>query len=338
MERDYRLTNARAISCIAVVILHTFASCSAFEATELQSHMSVIIRNLMFWAVPCFVMVTGALLLDPSRKVNYYKVLTRYIPRMLISLAVFTLIFKLTDIVIGKAAFGAEAFKDMLRAFITGQGQWAHMWYLYMMIALYLIIPVLKAFTDHTGRKEHLTLTFAMMILMSVLPFIMGLFDLQSGFYMPVYTIYPMYLMLGFLLINIKRDNRLVMALSIAGFIAGIIALSSLNLNAAPEEQEPLKSLINTYSFPVTVLGACGMFMLFKTMNRRIKLLDLIDQNSFGIYLIHLIPLRIFAVKQIFDPYDLGLWFVFIAAILIFAVSLIVTALIRKIPYVNKVI
>ena len=91
-SRVYSFSYLRAVACLAIVLLHTvFCAVSLFpeEASATQALLSNIVVNNMMWAVPCFLMVSGALLLNPERPVTVKKCLTKYIPRMLIALVVF---------------------------------------------------------------------------------------------------------------------------------------------------------------------------------------------------------------------------------------------------------
>ena len=94
-------SNIRALACMAIVILHTFYAVAGLQSmTPALRTGAYMVRNAMFWAVPCFVMVTGALLLDPSRDVTWRKILGRYLPRVLTALVFFTLLFVLFDFII----------------------------------------------------------------------------------------------------------------------------------------------------------------------------------------------------------------------------------------------
>ena len=62
------LSELRAIACIAIVILHTFYAASVYAPDHTAKIAALTTRNLMMWAVPCFVMVSGALLLDSARE------------------------------------------------------------------------------------------------------------------------------------------------------------------------------------------------------------------------------------------------------------------------------
>ena len=55
-------------------------------------------ENLLMWAVPCFLMVSGALLLNPAKEIPLKKLFGKYIKRMFLALLIFTFIFQLFDI------------------------------------------------------------------------------------------------------------------------------------------------------------------------------------------------------------------------------------------------
>ena len=57
------------------------------QATDVDRFLVNGNVHVMHFAVPLFVMITGALLLQPERKIDYRKVLTKYAWRMVVILA-----------------------------------------------------------------------------------------------------------------------------------------------------------------------------------------------------------------------------------------------------------
>ncbi|MBR3056716.1 MAG: acyltransferase family protein [Clostridiales bacterium] len=356
-SRNYKLCHVRAISCIAVVVLHTFFACFGFSSAAggtagAAYKFTVIVRNLMYWAVPCFIMVSGALLLDPSREVGYKKVFRKYIPRMVAALVLFSVIFLGVDLGFGFASWSGDTIPEFLKSLLSGQGVWSHMWYLYTMIALYLLLPVLHAFVKSSERKTWGILILLLFLFLSVLPLLEKLLPISFGFYIPVYTIYPLYFLLGWWIVSAHREETAASTSAeqpaetgkrglglgcvfVAVFLVGMILCTLVYLGS---DQAVLKDAVNDYSFPLTVLGALGMFMLITSINGQSRVLEFIDQHSFGIYLIHMIPLKILALKNLFNPYDIGVWFVFVVALGVFLISLAVTFVLRKIPFVKKML
>ena len=332
-EKDLRLSNVRAFSCIAIVVLHTFFATSvSFEYGSNSYIICIVIRNLMLWAVPCFMMVTGALLLDPLKTVNYKKVFGKYIPRMLTALVIFSVIFKLIDIILGLDPL-ETAVTDTIKEILTGKGQWAHMWYLYTMTALYLIIPLLRPFAEHASKREIIAVMIIMILFLSLIPFITGLAGFDSGFYIPIYTIYPLFLLLGFFLHHKYFDYQSIIIITIVGYLVGITAFTLKYIN---NDDELLKGLVSNYSFPLTIIGSIGMFMILRRLRISKIFINLIDENSFGIYLIHMIPLKL--IMNYIHPEKYGLLFVIIIAVGVFISSLIITALLKKIPGISKIL
>ena len=363
-ERDHRLSNIRAIACMAVVVLHTFfAFASMAGAGSWDYTATFVVRNLMFWAVPCFVMVTGALLLNPNKRVGYGKVLTKYIPRMVVALVLFSGIFYAIDVACGFTQLSSETVRDLLKSLVTGQGLWSHMWYLYTMIALYLLIPLLNPLL-RLGKKTAAAASVVLFVFLSVLPMLSKLLDISFSFYLPLHTIYPLFLLLGGVLgCDVKAADggegggntndadsvnapaapadealahgRIWGILGTSVFAIGMVILTILyTRNDMPE----LKALVSDYSFPLTVVGAVGVFLLIRSFKGTNKVLTFIDQNSFGIYLLHMIPLKILVMKKVFNPYSTCMWTLLPVAVGVFVAALLVTWLLRKIPIVRKLL
>ena len=364
-KRKESLSHIRAVSCMAVVVLHTFFAYFGFVGKDTVSYKAtVLIRNLMFWAVPCFVMVTGALLLDPAREIGYKKVFRKYIPRMVVALVAFSLVFLGVDLGFGFTAWSKDTIPSFLKSLLTGQGQWSHMWYLYTMIGLYLILPVLHAFVRSSDRRGMSALALILLVFLSVLPLLESVCEIDVGIYLPMITVYPLYLVLGRVFGEERgcgerdrgergRVDGGAAASSEAGtetsgkrrlgsfillvlvFALGMSICTLLYLN---KDITKLRELVTDYSFPLTVVGAVGVFGLIHALGGRNRVLCFIDKHAFGIYLIHMIPLKILAVKKPFNPYDIGVWFIFAVAVGVFLVSLLVTYLLRLIPIVRKVL
>ena len=78
-------------------------------------------------------------------------------------------------------------------------------------------------------------------------------------------------------------------------------------------------------SSPIYLVLAISIFSLCKQINEFktqwvVKLINAIDSCSFGIYLIHLIPIKIFIAKLKFNPYSFG----GILGVLIFSIAMMI--------------
>lgn len=208
--RVYSFSYLRAAACFAIVLLHTmFCAVSLFpeEASAAQALLSNIVVNNMMWAVPCFLMVSGALLLNPEHPVTVKKCLTKYIPRMLIALVVFCLLFRALEILVNHEPVNAETLLSGFYEIFSGTS-WSHVWYLYLMIGIYLLLPFYHKIASNSTAGELRYLMIVYVIFLSLVP-VLKTFGISVGFYICVSAIYPFYLFCGYALRQgVWRVNR----------------------------------------------------------------------------------------------------------------------------------
>lgn len=122
--------------------------------------------------------------------------------------------------------------------------------------------------------------------------------------------------------------------------ICGIIAATIGKLKFQIEGIEMLYG----YSSIFVILMASGIFYLVQnikinTENKLWKLVEVVDECSFGIYILHMVIVRLVLRYWKFNPYE-GIGIIgFIGLLIItFAVSFGVTWCLRKIPGVKKIL
>ena len=173
-ERVGWIEHARALGACAVALLHVLVSTQS--ATEMSAtHVLVYdLVNITFcrWAVPAFFMITGMLLLDPGRTLGWDRA-WRYARRMLVVLATFGLAFACMQEVWTRRAEGVPITWEVLPASVVDvltMNTWTHLWYVYALLGVYLVLPLLhKAWTWREGRGATL-LTACLVTLGLVLP------------------------------------------------------------------------------------------------------------------------------------------------------------------------
>lgn len=177
----------RVIACLFIVLLHTlFASNVYFEDTITPGQLlaSQTVERLLMWAVPCFLMVTGALLLQPAKEIPAKKLLGKYMKRIALALVCFTLLFQIMDYLAGDQE---TVLGGWLSNLLQGHS-WAHVWYLYLMLGIYLMIPFYKMITRQADLKQVWALILIIVFFVSVLPMV-GFAGLETGFYIPTQLI-----------------------------------------------------------------------------------------------------------------------------------------------------
>lgn len=339
-KRIAYLSRLKAAACIAVVLLHTFYAADAFSAEASWHAVMLGVRNLMMWAVPCFVMATGALLLENDRKLPLNKLFGKLIMRMFVTLVTFTLLFAVFDLVLVTKSFTPAAMGQSIKSIFTGSS-WRHMWYLYLMIGLYLMMPIYRLITKSAEDKDLVYILAVYGVFLALLPMCETLLNIKLSFYICVYTVYPLYLFLGYAM-N-KGSIKLGGVLSAVFAAGGAVIILGLTVFTAYHESS-ITSLLGTYNFPVTVLmsaGVWGLFMAGKDKEHPTldKLCAEIEGCSFGIYLIHMAVLKlVFAVFRLNPVGHGGVLTVLLIAVGALAVSYVIIKLLKLVPAVKEII
>ena len=348
-ERIKYLSRLKSFACLAVVILHTLGMAMGFSPDKDTARLIFSIRTLTLWAVPCFIMATGALLLDENRELGLKKLFSKLILRMVLALVIFTFLFKCFDALLIDKNFELGEVLDFTGKSLLYNYSWEHMWYLYLMIALYLMMPAYKAAAKAMSSSTLNYIIAVMFVMLSLLPAVYTLFlaeengqsaELRIVIY--ISKVFPLFLFAGFAIAKDKLKIPLIVSGPVE--LACAIVMPILTDHCVKERDMALYSIINEYHFPITVLGAAALFALFKAFDKidlgaADKFFAQVEKCSFGIYLLHMVFLKLVFAVWGFDPFDHGgLIMVFLISFAVFLVTFIVVRLLRFIPFVNKVI
>ena len=223
------------------------------------------------------------------------------------------------------------------------------MWFLFMIIGLYMLTPVLKKITETEKlTKYFLIITF---ILFIFLPQIAKLLLLFKNKYLNVISKaittnlgsfklsmgYTYYFLLGYYLskIDIRKIIRyIIYFLGIIGFLSTIILTNIASIKSG----KPAETYYGNLTLNVA-LEAISLFVFAKYNFKTNKFLKYCSTFCFGGYLCHALFLE--KIKIIFDINTMTfnpIVSVPIIAVIVFALSLLLSALINTIPVLRKYI
>ena len=339
-ERKQAYSYLRVLSCLAVVIIHTMNVSEILHRDQLdmiQRWATLCPVYILMWAVPCFVMVSGALLLDPDRDIPFRRLFQRYILRVVLALLLSALLFRLFDIYMNKEVWtAANVLSAFSRAF-TGSS-WAHLWYLYLLLGLYLLLPVYRLVSRHATAEllRYLLLIYA--IFLSLLP-LTRIAGVTSALYIHVSGIYPFYFFAGYALS--RRIVTIRSSVAWCMLIGSTCLIGFLTYLRLSVPLDTLDILLTSYSSPLVIAQALGLFALFWNHENHLRAsrsVALIDQNSFGIYLFHMIFIRLTLRYMGLNPYEQGLWLFPLLIVLNFLLTGLVVFALRQIRWLRRVI
>jgi surface polysaccharide O-acyltransferase-like enzyme len=242
---------------------------------------------------------------------------------------------------------------------VFGPG-WPHLWFLYMLIGLYLITPIIRLFISR-ARKEHIEYCLILFFLLGTcLPLYNTLNEWINGVipWFPASDIYFLlpevvgsggyggpftgYYVAGYYFSQyvLKRKTEIaIYFLAVISIVFTVFASSAWSLYRGG----PTESLFGG-NLSHTMFMAFGVFLFIKRICAKINLtanakrfLAMFSNASFGIYLIHLLVMQIVVVHLdlhilLFNP----VLSIPVISIIVFFVSFICTMLIKRIPVLNK--
>lgn len=135
-QKNYNIEMIRALSFVMVIVIHVANYfCRGFEYINLGEYLfASTLNTLARVSVPCFFMISGALLLGRNETIK--KSLQR-VARFLPVLIVWTIVYYVFN------TFYMNQTVELKK--ILEVPAEAHLWYLYVMIPIYLILPFLQA-------------------------------------------------------------------------------------------------------------------------------------------------------------------------------------------------
>lgn len=290
------LDNLRFVAIISVILLHVSAApVPYFGKISINIWwIGNIFDGSVRFSVPIFFMISGSLLLskDYTLFVFIRKRFLRLIPPFIFWSLIYIVYMLVLDYRNGTIMNLLEIFKFI---FINlYQGSCYHLWFVYTIIGLYLMVPILRKWIKNADNKEILYFLFIWSITIffnySFLKLYKPKFDLIN------FSGYLGYMVLGYFLSQNKSkilNKKLILfSMIIIGNLITIIGTYFLT-----KKMNSFDTSMYEYLTPNVALSAIGVFLFFKNLKIKSKIyyriVNMVSKNSYGIYLIHILVLII---------------------------------------------
>ncbi|MEH7224659.1 acyltransferase family protein [Bacillus sp. JJ1566] len=343
MKRYFFLDWLRIFAIIGVVTIHVSAWTVAENLyNHPQSYWLVgnLFESLSRCSVPIFVMISGALLLRNDKTLTYKEFMQKRIGKIFVPLLSWSLIYYFYQVYRGHFTLSATEFGSM---FLSNSISY-HLWFMYMILGLYLVTPLLKILTRHASKRDiqyFLLLWFIISVFSKTTDYLFGIkINLELYFVMN----YVGYFILGYYLSTYTISRKLQIS-SYIGAIIGLFATFSLTYIYTKSAGGALSEFWYEYHSPNVFLVSVGVFILFKSREESLSkpipmLFQWINQTSFGIYLIHILVMSLF-MESIFNKIYYNLHPIIsipLNVAIVITISLIAVIIIRRIPVIKKII
>ena len=343
-DRVYYIDILRVLACIAVIMIHASDDYLLDNFGSSNFMIGNVIDSISRIGVPIFVMISGALLLNKNHICTKEKQFQR-IKRMLLFFffwsCIYTLLF---NVMLPLKQGNAVSLSKVISELIIGH---YHLWYIYLLIGLYLILPLLRLWIDIKNMNFIKYYMFLAVLFSFLIPQIINIglyFSNEFALFNNILNLinisyvggYTLYFILGWFLYNndIKHEC-LIYFLGIVSILYEVVMTHFLSVYF----NRPIQMYDN---LSINVLLQSVMVFIFiksKYQNyngKQLNLIRVISKYSLGIYAIHV---AILDVIQLYSD-SLKNYNAFIVIILMVLISLIgsllISILMSKVKLLRK--
>ena len=284
----------RTIAIIAVIVLHATREATSFDPQapfEIWRWWIVdIYQSMSRIGVPLFVMLSGALLLQPYKTESLSAFFKKRWARIGLPFLFWGVAYFAWRVFANNEVFTSSS---ILQSALAEPYPYFHFWYLYMLVGLYLLTPILRIVVAHIDRK-----TFKYFIVVWLLgPLfvtILNLFGYSLDTNLLTIPWWAGYYMLGIYLLDVRVRRSTLMGLLILGVastVAGTYVMAATIGGTSTY-------FFQEYFSPTMILASVALFLLLNTFQAPSNqtephhpkiswLLRKISENTLPIYLLH---------------------------------------------------
>lgn len=193
----------RVLATCAVVLMHVLTGATdVTDASIVPEYRSLLlsVMDLVTWCVPIFLLISGYLFLNPERTLTYPVMIKKYCRRIALAILLFGVPYAASELVVVERTFRIRMIPEALKMTLTGH-TWSHMWYLYLILFLYLITPLLKKMLRVLPVWGVGTVMAVIFLGSSVAPFLNKVLDVNSIPVLPDGGVYFLYYLCGYLFV-----------------------------------------------------------------------------------------------------------------------------------------
>lgn len=345
---DKRLVHydlVRVIAIFAVIVVHT--SGSFYRALAPVASFNWQVSNIYStsgkFSICIFMMVSGLLFLNPKKNVTIAALFKKNILRIAVAFVFWSIAYALfgLHVKIRMNGYQPAYLHDFFIDLINGN---YHMWFCYMIIGIYMVVPFLRLISGDEKLMRYFMLLSV--IFVSIIPVVQLLPDTVSVPVSLVVTQLKLNFVLGwtgifvigYYLSYCTVSRKAEVIIYVLGILSLLITIAVNGYMSVRNNQtyEPLYDLTNIN----ILLTAVAVFILFRLhvskveFSERAKRIILnLSECSFGIYFIHVFLIIVFQQYKLDTMLYNAVIAVPVLSAGVFVVSWILIYVFRKIPF-----
>lgn len=282
------ISNLRNIATFAVILLHVAAPfVLQFNKISFASwQLANLLDSMLRFGVPVFVMISGAVLLDRSEPLSTF--LSKRLKRVVLPFLFWSVVY---FIFVYADSFQKFSTLQLLQILINKllKGTYYHLWYVYMILGIYLFVPIIRKWAQNSTKQELQYFLFLWAITL--------LINTNVAKYLPSIEVLYFSKYLGYFVLGHYLDKHVTTSqprnnLYLMFFVFGT-ALTFLSASYLSVKENQLNITYYNYLSPNVCLLSIGIFLLGKSLLHGSNKLSVnLDKHSYGIYLVHVLVLH----------------------------------------------
>lgn len=311
MKKTY-LTICNLIGCLSVIALHCNGIVHSYADARYWK-TSLIVEVGCYFAVPLFLMITGANLLNYSQKYNTITFFKKRLVKVLVPSLCCSVLVISFKMMLGEFQIEEWSVKGIMELVMYHQYEPVY-YYIFVIIGLYLTLPLLTPLAEEKNRILLEYGIVALFITSSLIPSIIKIWEwvpyntslnIQMGDYI-------VYILLGYYFSVTEVSNKIRNYICGCAIILVVFKyICTLYLSLLTEGYD--KTLCG-YVNVLTVIYTVAIFLFIKSIDFGklekstlcMNIINTLSGYSFGVYLIHMMVIRI--EKMVFDIDVLSIW------------------------------
>lgn len=335
----------RILAAFSVVMLHSAAQ--FWYTLDIQTPQWLVANSYdaaFRFGVPIFVMISGALFLNPGYSLDVKKLYKHNILRFMVIYLLWSCLYGLWDI--RGLSLADISWKDCVREMLYGR---YHLWFLPMIIGIYMLLPILKGWLQNAGKKEVQYFLVLFLIFqigtetLRALTVTEELHYLLDVFRPEMVCGYLGYFIWGYYLFHVgveKKVRRYVYFAAVPALVCNVVLGNLLALHRG-QAVGSLYDSFGVFTFLIVTalfLGAQEFLATRQWKAGSRKVIGELAADTLGVYLVHIglmEGLKSFGIHSMTLPIVVGIP---VHAFFCFGLGILLAALLRRIPLVGKYI
>ena len=339
LSRCFYITALNVLSALSVVGLHT-NGCFWQFSRERWWFTANIIESVLYFAVPVFFMLTGATLLEYSKRYDTRTFFIRRFQKTVIPFVFWSLVALLMRIYFFKdISWDVVTIGYVVNGVLNTKFNNLY-WFFPPLFGLYLSIPLFVCIEESKKIAVLKYLAVSSFLLNCLIPFLLTVLKIKIHFpiVVPVGSGFLLYLILGYLFTKLefsKNEKRIIYLLAFLGLLVHICGTYFVSMEAGK-----VVKTFKGYNNVPCILYVSGIFLLVKNNVNILRAsfirvgIERLKDYTFSIYLLHW-----FVMCWLTQTFDLDTHSIVYRIGGIFLVSFIcicITWTIRKIPWLGR--